>query len=382
VLEPEFWNGEEVREKLTECLDTVGGDGWQWSFVSDQRREFASYQPEFRFIDAPAPLVCLHNTGLDSTAGLARRLRDRAVEQTIPVLVRHQTGQAGLALKQFQILQEHYGLRVGQIQPLMVGVRVYPSKIRPLGVEDEENTQRCRSFLFASVGGVVAAAMGASSVEVYESGVGAINMPLMAGMVGSKATKGCHPRFLCLMSGLMTLIAGRKISFVLPFLEKTKAEVVGTLAEEGLDELARSTVSCVHYPLRERIHKQCGVCPACIFRRQALTLAGIEEPGDSYKYDIFGTPRQDTSVAANASEFLKAFLMQVSKLSELEPRAKEPWFLRRHLVGTGAVEDGQPLTPFVDLYRRYRNEWLALVAKARAQGWSWANLLTPRKVAV
>jgi hypothetical protein len=264
----------------------------------------------------------------------------------------------------------------------MVGVRAYPSKIRLLGIEDEENTQRCRSFLFASVGGVVATAMGASTIEVYESGVGAINMPLMAGMVGSKATKGCHPWFLCLMSGLMTLIAGREISFVLPFLEKTKAEVVGTLAEEGLDELARSTVSCVHYPLRERAHKQCGICLACIFRRQALTLAGIEEPGDSYKYDIFGTPRQDTSVAANATEFLKAFLVQVSKLSELESRTEVPWFLRRHLIGTGVVQDGQPLTPFVDLYRRYRNEWLALVAKAQALGWSWPNLLTPRKVAV
>jgi hypothetical protein len=111
-------------------------------------------------------------------------------------------------------------------------------------------------------------------------------------------------------------------------------------------------------------------------------VAGIDEPGDSYKYDIFGTPQQDSNVASNASEFLKAFLMQVSKLSELESPTKVPWFFRRHLVGNGVVEDGQPLAPFVDLYRRYRNEWLALVAKARAQGWSWANLLTPRKVAV
>ena len=327
------------------------------------------------------PVVCLYSTGLDSTAGLATRLQSGAAE-VIPVLVRHQVGQAGLASWQLKRLRRHFGLRDYQLSPVTTGMRAYPSKMRLLGIEDEEYTQRCRCFLFASVGGVVAAILGASFVEIYESGIGAVNLPLMSGMVGSKATKGCHSRFLALMSDLMTLIVGRQITFLLPFLDRTKAEVVATLAKEGLHDLARSTVSCVHYPLRELLHKQCGVCPACIIRRQAMITAGIEEPADSYKFDLFGPPRMGREVPVNELGNLKAFLMKLNKLSALESHAEVPGFFRCHLIGTGVVQHSEQLTPFVDLYRRYRKEWLTLVARAQTQGWSWANLLAPRKVAV
>jgi hypothetical protein len=114
----------------------------------------------------------------------------------------------------------------------------------------------------------------------------------------------------------------------------------------------------------------------------ALKQAGIVEPRENYKFDLFGPPRPDEEVPAAAMASLKVFLMQVSNLSGLDTQTEVPWFFRRHLVGTGVVEDGQPLTPFANLYRRYRKEWLSLVAKAQAQGWSWANLLAPRKVAV
>jgi hypothetical protein len=81
-------------------------------------------------------------------------------------------------------------------------------------------------------------------------------------------------------------------------------------------------------------------------------------------------------------EFLKTFLQQMSKLSELSSRTSVPRYFRSHLLGTGIVEEGESLAPFVDLYRRYRKEWLSLVANARARSWSWANLLASRKVAV
>jgi hypothetical protein len=266
--------------------------------------------------------------------------------------------------------------------PLIAGIRVYPSQLRTAGIEDEENTQRCRSALFLGIGGVVAAVTGAARVEVFESGVGAVNLPLMAGMVGSKATKGSHPKLLRLMSRLLSLVVGREVEFILPFLDRTKAEVVVTLAEEGLDELARSSVSCVHYPLRERPHKQCGVCPACVFRRQAIAVAGIEEPTSCYKYDLFGMAQAVSGVPSEEMRFLRAFLMQSAKLAELDDPTGMPRFFRGHLLGTGVAENGESLAPFVELFRRYRQEWLGLVAKGRERGWPWARLLTPERVAV
>src|SRR5262249_46494804 len=195
--------------------------------------------------------------------------------------------------------------------------------------QKEERSQRCRPFLFAAVGGVVAAMQGAGSVEVFESGVGAINLPLMAGMVGSKATRSCHPEFLRLISRLVSLVAGQEIVFRLPLLGQTKAQMVRLMADEGLQDLARLTGSCVHYPLRERPHKQCGVCPACIFRRQAMFVAGIEEPRNAYKFDLFGPARHVNRISEDLLKYLMAFLMQVVHLEALDTRDELPRRLRR-----------------------------------------------------
>ena len=54
---------------------------------------------------------------------------------------------------------------------------------------ETERSRRCRSFLFAAVGAVAAAISEVTKVEVFESGIGAINLPLLAGMVGSRATR-------------------------------------------------------------------------------------------------------------------------------------------------------------------------------------------------
>lgn len=373
VYDPDFWSGEDVRGLLGECVEFVGGDGWEFDFAPDASPRPAGEGGWLPFADPP--LVCLYSGGLDSAAGLACRLRGRPQQQVIPVLVRHQSGQRRMVDRQLAALGEHYGVSLKPLVPVV-------TTIAPDRLHDEERSQRCRSFLFTAAGGVVAWMSGSPSVEVFESGVGAINLPLMAGMVGSKATKGSHPHFLRLMSRLLSLVAGREITFRLPFLDRTKAEVVRTLAEDGLGAVARSTASCVHYPLREATRKQCGLCPACIFRRQSMITTGIDEPTDAYKYDLFGPAGVVNRIEDRRLSYLKAFLMQVEKLSELDSLAAVPRFFKRHLVGTGVVAHGEPLTPHVALYRRYRKEWLELVARGRSEGWSWADMLSPAESAV
>ena len=64
-------------------------------------------------------------------------------------------------------------------------------------MSNQEQSQRSRAFLFAAVAAVVAQASKVSDVEVFENGVGAINLPLMTGMLaGGLATRGAHPTFL------------------------------------------------------------------------------------------------------------------------------------------------------------------------------------------
>ncbi len=373
VIDPEFWSSGEVRGLIGECVEFVSGDSWDFEFAADPSPRPACDEGWLPFADPP--LVCLYSGGLDSAAGLAERLRCRPQEQVIPVLVRHQSAQRRLIDPQLDALRRRYGVDLKPLVPVV-------TTVAPSRLHEEEGSQRCRSLLFTTAGGVVAWMSGATGVEVFESGIGAINLPLMAGMVGSKATKGTHPHFLRLMSRLVSLAAGREITFRLPFIDRTKAEVVRTLADEGLVDVARSTASCVHYPLRDVARKQCGVCPDCIFRRQALITAGIDEPGDAYKYDLFGPAGVVNRVEDGRLAYLKAFLMQVEKLSELDAHPSVPRFFRRHLVGTGVVAQGGSLSPHVDLFRRYRDEWLALVARGRVEGWAWADLLSPAETPV
>lgn len=376
VLDADFWLTEEVQEALTACVDFVSGDSWEFSFRED--RNSARITDE-QFLPLPdpfandKPLVCLYSGGLDSAAGLGCRIADCPGRPIVPVTVWHQPLQRKLMYEQqYPLLKSRFGVL---LTPLVAkAAMIWSPELRKV---KEERSQRSRSFLFAALGAVAAAMTGTSTIEVYESGIGAINLPLMCGMLGSKATRSCHPEFFRRMSRLCTLVAGREISFQLPFNGMTKGQVVRRLADTNLADLALSTVSCVHYPLRESAHKQCGVCPACLFRRQAMFIAGIEEPKGTYKCDLFGAKKRATRVAKNQVQYLKAFLMQVVQLGDLKNDGRLLRRFRRHLIGTEIVRSDEALEPTIDLLLKYRHEWLELAAVGERRGWSWTKLLGP-----
>lgn len=373
VNEPEFWVQKDVLGTLTECLEFLSGDSWELTFIREAR-DVPYPATLFRPFDEP-PLVCLYSGGLDSAAGLGIRTGENSSRPVIPVTVWHQPHQQVPIRQQFECLKQRYGV---SISPLVVKAAIVWSSELAERKRKQESSQRCRSFLFAAVGAVAAAISEVSTIEVFESGVGAINLPLMAGMVGSKATRGSHPHFLRLMSRLASLVAEREVSFCLPFAGKTKGEMVAQLARVGLGELARSTVSCVHYPLHDRPHKQCGVCPACIFRRQAMMVAGIEEPQGTYKYDLFSQDYESSGIEERHLEYLKAFLLQVANLGPLEPGVRVPLRVQRHLLGTNVVPPGESTTAVLNLLSRYRDEWLNLAAHGMVDhDWEWTNLMAP-----
>jgi hypothetical protein len=239
----------------------------------------------------------------------------------------------------------------------------------------EERTQRSRSFLFTATGAVAMAMAGGAETELYESGIGAINLPLMSGMVGSRTTRSAHPEFLRRMAGLMELVLERPMSFALPFGLLTKGEVVARAKQAGCEDVAEITVSCVHYPLRESNAKQCGVCPACLFRRQSLSVAELRESAATYKYDLFENVEAANRVPAQRLHYLKAFLDQVVQLEGVQENQPLPLRIRRHLVGTGVLANGDRVNSVVRLLRTYRDEWRETIAQAQGRGISWTKLM-------
>ncbi len=371
LLEPDFWSDHEVHAALTETVEFLTDDTWEFSFDKDDRRRGRNGQKTL-FRISPESRVCLYSGGLDSAAGLANRIANGPQSEVLPVTIWHQPIQRRLIQKQHKLLTSKYDVLISPL--IMKAALIWTPEIQPFR---EELTQRGRAFLFTAAGAVAAAMAGATSVEIYESGIGAINLPFMAGMVGSRMTRSVHPEFVRNVSRLVSLVVEKPITFAIPFGDQTKGQLVKAAADHGLHDLVRSTVSCVHYPLRESRHKQCGVCPACIFRRQAVSVAGIREPATTYKYDLFDSPSKANRVSLKRLKYMRAFLDQVVQLDEVAPQRRLPARLRRHLLGTRIITDEQSPGPIIRLLSEYRDEWREIAARAARQGFSWAGLLEP-----
>ena len=381
VLQDSLWNRPEVRDALHEAVEFVTGDFWDFEFERDsQEYKWKTGFLPFSKSDAP-PLVCLYSSGLDSAAGLVARMNENPERYVIPVTVWHQPRQRHLVSQQYDFLRTHYR-RKGfhtQIEPLIVKVAM----MWKTAAEDknQETSQRSRSFLFTVLGAITAIMQRQRVVEMFESGIGAINLPLMAGMVGSSATRSSHPAFLRHMSKLCSLVANTDLTFTLPFEDWTKGEVVEALADPELRAFAAMSASCVHFPIRHKKYKQCGLCPACIFRRAALASAGVEEPKDIYRYDFLGSAERINTLPEKRLAYLKAFLLQVARLRDIENHARLPAAIERHVVGTGIIRRGEPQKDVIQLLARYRDEWTEIASVARERGHTWARLLDPQRSA-
>jgi 7-cyano-7-deazaguanine synthase in queuosine biosynthesis len=368
VSDKDFW--EHQATHIRQVLHALCDDVWDIKFSQGPpiHRQL-SWWP-----DDP-PIVYQYSGGLDSAAGAA--IRAAVTEGRIAAVTAvHQTHQ----LKRVQ----------GQLDPHQVGFarRVHFSSARASfgprmreiypRFDYQEPTQRYRAMLFMACGGATASALGSNQVEVLENGVGVLNVPLMTGMTfGGRCTRGCHPLFLAAMSTLVSQVARRRIDFVVPFAGWTKAEMVRCAVECGATSMLVESMSCVH-PLRVRGKaKHCGLCPACLGRRQAFLAAGAPLDEGQYLVDVFDP---STRVPRDRLDYLAATLMQVIDLVNLSDDGSRPGSVGRHLEGTR--ESASPdQTTWVGVLRRYRDEWLRLIHEQHSQGQRWAGLLPERLAA-
>ena len=138
------------------------------------------------------------------------------------------------------------------------------------------------------------------------------------------------------------------------------------------------TTSCVHYPVRVRgSAKQCGLCFACIGRRQALFAASVDDPVTQYHRDFF-----DPQCGATVTdlESLRADLFQVARLAELCSAEPPAWFAR-HVYGSHVAQPEDSIAPWLELMLRYREEWLRWIDEGRRRHLKWAELVNTPKAA-
>lgn len=378
VADTDFWSDATTSQRLHDVLRFVSGDNWTIRFTPPVARHTSGIEwqrPLASTFFPSSPRLCLYSGGLDSAAGLAHQLSLPNEKPIVPITVRHRSDLEDKVKHQLLSMGRFFGR---ELRSVVVPFEMSsPSKL----VRSEENSQRSRAFLFVAVGAAIADGFGVSELEMFESGVGAINVPLLAGMEGSQATRGSHPHFLRLVSELLTLVVSRPFHVVLPFMTKTKGELVASLSRSDLRQIANDTCSCPSFPVRvPQIGRQqsCGVCAACLFRRLAMHTACIEEDSGDYQYDFLS---RDTTIPAKKRRYLSAFLNQVDCLKAMDFR-KLPLPLEKHLRQTHVFDDGFSVETVVDLLRRYRDEWLGLIQRAESIGCKWTKLIDlPSKAA-
>lgn len=86
--------------------------------------------------------------------------------------------------------------------------------------------------------------------------------------------------------------------------------------------------------------------------------------------DLFSPPRFRLPIPVKQLRPIRAFPQQVARLSELDD-GRAPQCVRRYLRATYAISSDEQLAQHVEVHRRYRREWLSLIADARHHCLPW-----------
>lgn len=305
---PETWTKPEVCEALVEALGFVSEDDFTFEFVqASSSLPLQSYLP----LNDPSAQaikpeeVVLFSGGLDSLAG--------AVEAMIgnnrpAVLVSHR-GSKMIASKQNDLIQ---ALR----ERTSSGAFFYvPVAINKGHEEAAEFTQRSRSFMFATLGLIVARMFKRNELSFYENGVISINLPIAEHVLGARASRTTHPRVFTDLSRLFSLLLSEVFTVKNPFIWKTKSDVVQVLADRQCADLISRTFSCTRVREATKRKQHCGVCSQCIDRRFGVLAAGLStsDPGDNYAVDLF-TGAHDPGPALTMME---SYVLRAQKLATM-----------------------------------------------------------------
>lgn len=291
-----FWNQPDVQSCLTRVLGFLSNDQYFFEFLPVQAD--SPEQLQLGMIDkqkwpfSGTDSVVMFSGGLDSLAGAVQMARNR---ENL-VLVSHRSV-SHMNSRQKQLVKKLNELFPNRV--IHIPVWVYKE-----GSFNREYTQRTRSFLFSSIGLLIATAFNARAVRFFENGVVSLNLPIADEVLRARASRTTHPLSLNMLTQLHALVTERNINIENPFIYNTKSEIVSIIADSGAARLIPYTCSCSHGFFKSKDQRHCGTCSQCIDRRIATLAAGQAEhdPWTDYVSDVFVGPRkegQERNMAVN-----------------------------------------------------------------------------------
>ena len=308
----EVWSQSDVQDLLVGTLGFLSDDDYAFEFVRHPEPAPRGLQHHLDFTASvdrgfvPDDVV-LFSGGLDSLAGAVESLigQGRKValvsHQASPMIMSKQSGLAAALRERTESFQLFH----------------VPITVNKGHEEAVEFTQRSRSFLFATLGLVVARLFGRNRVTFHENGVVSVNLPVSSHVLGTRATRTTHPRVLSDLSRLFSAILEEPVTVENPYFWKTKSDLVCSIADHGCADLIAETLSCTRVREATRRKRHCGVCSQCLDRRFGILGAGLgeHEPADAYVVDLFrGERRPGPDVTMTESYVLHA--LKLATMSE------------------------------------------------------------------
>lgn len=289
VHEPRRWENAEVHRALHESLAFLTGDRWLIEFVPRKQAHPSPMQSSF-VLPGGSRAVIPFSEGLDSraVAGLMQQsLGDK--------LLRVRLGSKASDL----------GCLPGYGQP----VASVPYSVHQGGRIFAESSARSRGFKFATISGLTAYLSKADQIIVPESGQGALG-PALVPVGQAYEDYRNHPLFTELMEVFFEALLDYRPRFEFPRLWFTKGETLKEFATVCKDaQTWERTWSCWQSARQASVNgrkRQCGVCAACMLRRQAVHAAGLTEAKETYVWENLGAPSFERGAARDFDRITQA----------------------------------------------------------------------------
>ena len=322
----EFWNREEVRNKLSQALTFMTGDrGYEFEFQTGHKTERIDLFDEEGFnlasFHTGSNSVILFSGGLDSLAGTIKHLEENPQKKVL--LVSHQSSQSSTKRTQNQLFgsfKEKYQSKIEH----------YKFECSLKGYRAREETQRTRAFLYSVVAFAIADSLQNDEIFFYENGVTSLNLPRSEDLINARASRTTHPKTIRLMTDFLSLVAREvrndeniRVQIRNPFNWLTKADVLCEIKKFGQEELISSSVSCSNSYNRNTGSNHCGKCFQCIDRRIAAYASNTHEWDEGSIYGI----RFDDDLADD-SRVTVSYIRQAVKFGKMT----DDQFYREHFI--------------------------------------------------
>ena len=277
------WRRPDVQDRLLPTLHLLTGDLWDIRFTFAKTVLPHRGQSVLKLKHGNA-VAMPYSDGLDSFA--AARLLGHSREATGRTLILVTTGSRA------DVDGKRSNTR------LRVAVPFRLSEIRST-VRLREPSYRSRAFLYGALAGLAVNLAGGSRVVIPESGQSSLG-PVLTPIGDEALDLRSHPRFTQTLASFLSCLLEAPIVFEHPYLWSTKGETLAELAKANLHGGWKSTQSCPRSTRHVRLGGKkvhCGVCAACLLRRQSIRRAGLD--GDErYQWPDLGA----TSLSGAAAE--------------------------------------------------------------------------------